>query len=75
MSGCPHGFAKPSQCVDCMMDGPVAPPEVWNRVGDLFTAQFPGECPCGDEIEEGQQIQRWDLGAGRTVYTHEGCSP
>lgn len=72
---CPHGFEKPTQCIDCMEDGPVVEPPTWKRIGAVFSATFAGECPCAKPIELGDWIRRWDLGTERTVYTHQGCRP
>lgn len=73
---CPHGYASPKSCIDCMEDGPVELPKAWQRVGDPFTAHYFGrDCPCGRLVEEGQTIQRWDLGDEATVYTHARCRP
>lgn len=72
---CAHGFAKASQCVDCMLDGPVDDNR-WRKIGSPFTSKYPGKCgACGDAIESGVLTQRWDLGdpARQTSYTHVGC--
>lgn len=76
-SGCPHG-EHPSYCVECL-EGP--PPErprpSWQEVGESFTARFDGTCAgCGRPIvAEMTQVQRWDRGEERTVYTCAGCRP
>lgn len=70
---CPHGFAKVTQCVDCMYDDaplPPAPrpePEAPSRP---FPARQEGDCPgCGFPIHVGQAIVRMPGGG----YVHEGC--
>lgn len=74
---CPHDMPNAATCVDCMLDGPVATPEQWERVGGPFTATFPGTCIGCDttSIEPGQRVQRWDKGADRTAYLHARCTP
>lgn len=75
---CPHGFAKAASCVDCMMDGPVAGPARWRRVGGAFPARFASVCAdesCGGQLHVGSRVQRWDRGDERTVYCHERCRP
>lgn len=75
MAECPHGFAKPTQCLECMEDGPVVAPPKWAKVDAPFPAMYANDCTCFDRIIVGQRIQRWDLGGERTVYRHVGCSP
>jgi hypothetical protein len=76
---CPHGFAKPAMCVDCMVDGPVTEPVRWRKEGAPFAARHAAVCAdgdCGGQLHVGERVQRWDLGDQRTVYTHEeGCRP
>lgn len=74
---CPHGMPKPSTCLDCMEEGPIAEPARWATVGEPFTARYDGDCPsCGRPIVAGiTQVQRWDLGEERTVYCCAGCRP
>jgi hypothetical protein len=63
----------PASCVDCMEEGPVAPPVRWKKIGGTFSAAYPGQCPAGDPIEPGDLVQRWDLGSERTAYVHDDC--
>lgn len=75
MTACPHGYPKRSNCLTCMEDGPVADPPRWRPVGERFRAQYASWCRCGEQIVQGDRVQRWDLGDEQTVYTHEGCAP
>lgn len=70
---CPHDMPTPGSCVDCMTDGPVAPPTTWRKVGRPQRAIYPATCMCGDEILVGDAIQRWDFGSEQTRYLHERC--
>jgi hypothetical protein len=73
---CSHGFEKASQCVDCMLDGPVD--NAWRKIGDTIRAQYPTSCAdCGLQIHSGQLLQRWDKGdpSTSTVYTHPEHKP
>lgn len=73
---CPHGMPSPASCTDCMDEGPVTRPRRWAKVAGPFPAQYDARCPCGNAIEVGERIQRWDHGRdGPTSYTHEGCRP
>ena len=73
---CPHGMPKPTTCVDCFADGPVAPPVRWQQVGNPFAAHFAGTCGrCGTETPVGSRIVREDLGDERTRYVHETRCP
>lgn len=72
---CTHGMPSPASCVDCMADGPVAPParvEPERPGSGTWPAQFEGTCPdCVLPITVGQRIHR--SSAGR--YFHERCAP
>lgn len=67
-----------------MMDGPVAPPKLWQKVGEPFQARHDGTCAgCSDPIvgshrsddsltwppSAGAWIQRWDRGEAVDVET------
>ena len=75
---CPHGFESPASCVDCMQDGPVAPPRVnapWRKATGSFRAEYEGQCEgCPRDISRGQWIVRWERG-DIVVYCHENCRP
>lgn len=52
---------KPSNCIDCMQDGPVADPQPVKQTAEhAIIAKFTGRCSpkfgCGDPIEEGEWI-------------------
>lgn len=73
---CPHGFAKRTQCFDCMEDGAIETPDPWVSVGSRFAAQFDSHCQgCDRTILAGQLICRWDRGADVSTYVHERCCP
>lgn len=75
MSGCTHGMPTPAACVDCMLDGPVAPPKRAPRVavvGVPSPARFPGHCNgCNLPICVGDAIVR----LSNDTYRHERCAP
>lgn len=69
---CPHGMPSPPSCVECMEDGPVAPPERTRRptVEATFQARYAGHCSgCNLPITPGQVVHR--LSDER--YVHQGC--
>lgn len=69
---CPHGMPKPSTCLTCMEDGPVAPPTAKVRPTPVatFTARFDGQCPgCNLPITPGQVIHC----LSDMAYVHQGC--
>jgi hypothetical protein len=72
LPGCPHGMPAPATCLECMEDGPVAPPARWKKVGGAFAASYPGACPAGDAIEIGDLVQRWDRD-DTSKYAHSDC--
>lgn len=77
---CLHGMPSPAACVDCMDEGPVAPPVRWEKVGAPQIALYDGVCIGCDhtEIPVGARIQRWDRPGAhglRTAWLHEGCTP
>lgn len=59
---CPHGYASPASCVDCMLDGPVAParPDPAQRLvtSSWTTARFAGRCArdAGHAVDPGDRI-------------------
>lgn len=61
-AGCPHGFPKPANCVECMMDGPVGPVTPADtqrlRADRTRTAMYDGRCArnTAHEIVEGDPI-------------------
>lgn len=59
---CPHGFGKAASCIQCMADGPVAPPKQKMRATFwLNAARYDGQCGrCGGPIHEGEEIGRTD---------------
>lgn len=69
---CAHGFASPASCIDCMENGPVAPPTrpMPVDVEATFRAKFDGHCTgCNLPVSAGQVVHR--LSDGR--YVHQGC--
>lgn len=72
---CPHGYPSPKSCIECMEEGPVAPPRVWHKVANPFPARYLDECTCGNTINVGDMLQRWDLGDEETKYLEVGCTP
>lgn len=69
---CSHGMPSPASCVDCMDDGPVAPPtrRTPRTIDATFPARYDGECHgCNLPISVGQIIHR--LSDER--YVHQGC--
>lgn len=59
---CPHGMPSPASCVDCMADGPVAPPTPapeQRLVATVLThARYRGYCARNHhhEVEAGDTI-------------------
>lgn len=74
---CTHGMPSPKSCIDCMEEGPVAPPATWAKVGRPFPARFTSTCIGCDRttIAVGDLLQRWDKGTDRTEYLHADCRP
>lgn len=73
-ASCPHGLGTPASCVDCMYDGPVAPPTTAHRptVVVVFRARYGGDCAeCDLPLHPGERIA--ELTSGR--YVHEHCAP
>lgn len=72
---CPHGFPNRGSCIECMYEGPVAEPERWEKVAGPFSAAYDSLCihGCGKDIDQGQQIQRYDRGDD-TAYIHARCT-
>lgn len=70
---CPHGFASPGSCIDCMDEGLLPPPPkpAAATVEYLFTARYPGHCDgCNTVIHEGEQTARLSDG----TYVHGRCA-
>ena len=56
---CPHGMGKATSCVECMEEGPVAPPEPLRLSAEMWleSARFRSLCGrCDAQIEEGDPI-------------------
>lgn len=75
---CPHGMPSRPSCVECMAEGPVAPPRREERP-TVFTHGFPaklrGTCSeCNLEIHEGQRIVGREWPDGRREYVHARCA-
>lgn len=69
---CAHGFPSPASCVDCMEEGPVAPPTASTpaTIEATFRAKYDGHCTgCNLPVGIGQVVHR--LSEGR--YVHQGC--
>lgn len=75
MSGCTHGMPTPAACVDCMDEGPVAPPRrntVPAREGWPIGAAFAGHCAgCNLPINVGDRIVR----VSNNTWQHARCAP
>lgn len=62
MIACTHGMPSPASCVECMADGPVAPPrpapEQTLHASRWMIARYDGRCArvYGHEIEPGVRI-------------------
>lgn len=69
---CPHGFDRPSQCIDCMDDDGLGaaptPPE--QRDGHAIYARSDGDCGvCNLPIHAGERI----VHTTRDRWVHADC--
>lgn len=81
MITCPHGYARPTQCTDCMLDGPVVEPPkpvTWTETEYVRTANYPARCSgtgCGEPVVASvDRIRLWTSSDDETVWLHDGCT-
>lgn len=75
---CPHGFAKPASCFECMEDGnidPPARPAPATREGPDIPARYDGHCNgCNLGVHIGQPICRTTHGTYEHAHHHPEAS-
>lgn len=72
MERCPHGYPSPLNCIDCMNEGNIPPPEKPELERYSFYAKWVGTCraDCGRPIRIDDMITKDASGFG---YVHQEC--